>query len=98
MAAVLGPYRYLQKMTGPIKLGFMSIKISGRKGELAALSTAFDKVSATVNPAATAVFIEGSSGSGKTSLIEAFCESIFDRCFFCRGKFEEQLHLSLSQR
>jgi predicted ATPase len=83
-----------------VELDFSRIHLSGRQEELRKLHSALQRVTsnASLNEGDAAptdiqvVWIEGSSGSGKTALVEAFREAVVDQNrTFCLpvGKFEE---------
>lgn len=78
---------------GGVRLDFHRVKFCGRRDELDALKVAFERTSVPENPVACSVFLRGDSGSGKSSLIRAFRETLIQDgavdCLFCRGKFEE---------
>jgi AAA ATPase domain len=74
------------------------IPLCGRENELNVLRVAYAKTTRPENPTATAVFIRGESGTGKSALIREFRNILTAQrytddqqppCIFCRGKFEE---------
>jgi predicted ATPase len=75
------------------------IPLCGREDELNVLRDAYAKTTRLENPTATAVFIRGESGTGKSALIREFRNILKayrysnDQqqlpCIFCRAKFEE---------
>jgi predicted ATPase len=81
-----------------VELDFSRIHVSGRQDELAQLQNSLQRVpsnepfkhEATPSGTTQVVLIEGTSGSGKSALVEAFREAVADQNYiFCMGKFEE---------
>lgn len=78
-------------MNSIVKLDFTDVKLCGRKEELAKLKNALERTSDRSKSTSEVVFIEGSSGTGKSALIEAFRQTLAGkRCLFCRGKFDQE--------
>ena len=63
-------------------------KLYGRDEQLAGLSSAFERVTATGQP--EFVLVSGYSGIGKSSLVQALAQSVIgEQGYFISGKFEE---------
>lgn len=74
-----------------VKLNFHHVKFCGRRKELDFMQSAFRGAANSSSPKACTILLQGDSGSGKSSLVRAFRESVlcFEGSCFSRGKFEK---------